>query len=360
MVKKLLWCLPKNKWEPKVTAIEEAQDLKKLKLDDLLGKLLTHEIHLKEEDGESSGKRIALKPQKKIAHRKTEDEDPYSNNDEAFFLIVQGLNKIGLKKRFNQRGFNTKGSTSKRTEKYTTGKFLNKDNTNIGSCYGCGMPSHLLKDQPLIQKMGKKRKLKKKEIKRAMIAAQSDSKTSDSESDEEHTTNTCLMANDVQNDEQSEYESTEEVHISSLYECSKDELIDALISFANLEHKYMSKYKDLKKKLRDLSQKNAGLEKLNNELHGKIKDVEAKNQELSTKCNAKHKTILKFTQGQENLDRLLSTQRASFNKEGIEDDYFNKKKNYKNFFGKPTVYEMNNKTWNYCSKEGHIAYSCPL
>jgi len=47
------------------------------------------------------------------------------------------------------------------------------------------------------------------------------------------------MANDVQNDEQSEYESTEEVHISSLYECSKDELIDALISFANLEQKYV-------------------------------------------------------------------------------------------------------------------------
>jgi len=99
---------------------------------------------------------------------------------------------------------------------------------------------------------------------------------------------------------------------------------------------------------------------LNNELHGKIKELETKNWELSTKCDAKHKMILKFTQGQENFDRLLSTQRASFNKEGIEDDYFNKKKNYKNFFVMPTLHEMNVKTCNYCSKDGHTAYSCPL
>ena len=32
MVRKILWCLPKNKQGPKVTTIEEAQDLKKLEL----------------------------------------------------------------------------------------------------------------------------------------------------------------------------------------------------------------------------------------------------------------------------------------------------------------------------------------
>ena len=43
MVMKIIWHLPKNKWRPKATAIEEAQDLKKLEVDDPLGKLLTHE-----------------------------------------------------------------------------------------------------------------------------------------------------------------------------------------------------------------------------------------------------------------------------------------------------------------------------
>ena len=70
--------------------------------------------------------------------------------------------------------------------------------------------------------------------------------------------------------------------------------------------------------------------------------------------------ILKFTQAQENLDRLLSTQRASFNKEGIEYDHFNEKNNYRNFFVKPTLHEMNVKTCDYCSKDDHITYSCPL
>jgi len=52
MVRKILRCLPKNKWGPKVTVIEEAQNLKSIALDDLLGKLLTHEIHLNENEEE--------------------------------------------------------------------------------------------------------------------------------------------------------------------------------------------------------------------------------------------------------------------------------------------------------------------
>ena len=76
------------------------------------------------------------------------------------------------------------------------------------------MPGHLLKDCPLIQKMGEKRRFKKKESKRAMIAAWSDSEASDSESDEEHTNNTCLMARD---EESSEHENTDEVDIYGLY-----------------------------------------------------------------------------------------------------------------------------------------------
>jgi len=141
MVRKILRCLPKNKWGLEVSTIDEAHDLKKLELGDLFGKLLTHEIHLKEEDGESSKKGIALKAIKQDCS--SEDEDPDNNDDEVFLLIVRGLNAMGLKKRFNQRGFNPKGSTSKRNEKFTKGKFFN---TNISSFYGWGMPGNSLKD----------------------------------------------------------------------------------------------------------------------------------------------------------------------------------------------------------------------
>ena len=125
--------------------------------------------------------------------------------------------------------------------------FSNKDNTNVSSCYGCGMRRHLLKDWPLIQKMAKKRRFRKKDSKKTMIATSSDNETSHSKSDEEHTANICLMAGEVQYDERSEYESTDKVDIPALYECSKEELIDVLICFAELEQKYLSKYTDLKK-----------------------------------------------------------------------------------------------------------------
>ena len=59
------------------------------------------------------------------------------------------------------------------------------------------------------------------------------------------------------------------------------------------------------------------LEKSNNDLQAKVRNLETKNKELQAKCDEDHKIVLKFTQGQENLDKLLCTQRASFNKEGI-------------------------------------------
>ena len=46
MVRKILKCLPRS-WDPKVTAIEEANDLTKIGLDELLGSLMTHEITLR-------------------------------------------------------------------------------------------------------------------------------------------------------------------------------------------------------------------------------------------------------------------------------------------------------------------------
>jgi len=46
----------KKQMGTKVTTIKEAQDLKTLKLDDLIGKLLTCEIHLHEESDEQAPK----------------------------------------------------------------------------------------------------------------------------------------------------------------------------------------------------------------------------------------------------------------------------------------------------------------
>ena len=156
---------------------------------------MTHEIHLKEDEGDSLRKGIALKASKEDC---TSDEEE-TNGDEAFSLIVRGLNKMGLKKRFNQRGSNQRGPMFRRNDKMSKGKFINKDNPYTNSCYGCGMTDHLLNDCPPLQKISENRKSKmKKDNKKAMVAAWSDSESSESESDEEHTANICLMAKEDQ------------------------------------------------------------------------------------------------------------------------------------------------------------------
>jgi len=54
-----------------------------------------------------------------------------------------------------------------------------------------------------------------------MFAAWSDSESSESASDEEHTTNICLPAKEAQDNKESEYGSSNKVDISTIYEYSK-------------------------------------------------------------------------------------------------------------------------------------------
>jgi len=200
MVRKILPCLPKNKWGPKVTAIEEAQDLKTLALDDLLGKLLTHEIHLKEDEGE-------VQPKRRVAFKTTKEEpqsseDESTESDEDFMaMITRGLKKMLKLRRFDSKKFYKKGPSSRRNEKNSKGnKFSNdKNKTNLGPCFGCGTSGHVVKDCLVIQKKAEKWKQKakkKKQLKRAMIAAWSDSDSSDSDDKEEQVDNLCFMANE--------------------------------------------------------------------------------------------------------------------------------------------------------------------
>ena len=114
--RKILRCLPKSKWGLKVTAIEEGQDLKTLALDDLLRKLLTHEIHLKEDEEEDQPKRgVAFKTTNEEL-QSSEDELTESDED-SMVMIARGLKKMFKSKKFDPKKFYKKGSSSKRNEK---------------------------------------------------------------------------------------------------------------------------------------------------------------------------------------------------------------------------------------------------
>ena len=226
----------KNKWGPKVTASEEAQDLKTLALDDLLGKLLTHEIRLKEDEEVQPKRRVVFKTTKEEL-QSFEDESTESHED-SVTMIARGLKRMFKSRRFDPKKFYRKGSSSKKTSKGN--KFsANKNETDLGPCFGCGLPGHMIKNCPIIQKKAEKMNQiakKEKELKRAMIAAWSDSDSHDNDEEEEQVENLCFMANEDQiQEDETEYESSDEVDYFEFLEYSKNDLARALIKCIQCE-----------------------------------------------------------------------------------------------------------------------------
>ena len=117
-----------------------------------------------------------------------------------------------------------------------------------------------------------------------------------------------------------------------------------------------------------MSQENIELQKSNDLLSNDLNIVQEKfvllqkeKNELQSKCADLKKIVLKFSKVEENLNKILGSQKTSFNKEGIDFNPFNKKKCYKNFFVKSTNHKSSNSiTCNYCCKLGHISTCCPI
>ena len=89
VIKKVLSSLPTS-WEPKVTAIEESKDLNTLKLDELLGSLITYEMKQKHiEVKEEVTKGVDLK-KKGLALKSTQvevdDEESEEIDDDIAML----------------------------------------------------------------------------------------------------------------------------------------------------------------------------------------------------------------------------------------------------------------------------------
>ncbi|GKV06312.1 hypothetical protein SLEP1_g18213 [Rubroshorea leprosula] len=82
VVRKVLRSLLKS-WEAKKMAIEESKDLNTLKLEDLIGKLMTYEIEVQGDGGveivEKKNKNVAFK----ASNQKEESEDDASNDESS-------------------------------------------------------------------------------------------------------------------------------------------------------------------------------------------------------------------------------------------------------------------------------------
>ncbi|KAA0046482.1 gag-pol polyprotein [Cucumis melo var. makuwa] len=106
IVRKVLRSLPR-KFDIKVTAIEEAQDITTLKLDELFGSLLTFEMAMLDRES---------KKDKRIAFKSVYDQENTvnqfgneANQDESIALIIELFSKMARK----FKSLNTAGKTEK-------------------------------------------------------------------------------------------------------------------------------------------------------------------------------------------------------------------------------------------------------
>ncbi|GKU97210.1 hypothetical protein SLEP1_g10380 [Rubroshorea leprosula] len=189
VVRKVLRGLPKN-WEAKKTAIEESKDLNTLKLEDLIGKLMTYEIEVQVDDGvevvEKKKKDVAFK----ASNQKEKSEEDASDGENISTLIFREVRRF-MKK-------NIKSKLAKRYEGESTKKSV--------KCYECNKLGHYRNECPKLKKG--ERKNKKSMKKKAFTTTWSNDETSSMESEsslENGVANLCFMAQeDSYNDEESQ------------------------------------------------------------------------------------------------------------------------------------------------------------
>ncbi len=238
-VRKIIKSLLAN-WKAKRVAIEEAKDLSKLKVDELVGSLRLYELELQEDGKSKGGKLIALKAKESEAatsrrsrNKNSEpsaskafkacDRDEMSDTsddssedeelsiDDEISLISRNLKKLWK----NRRG----------GDKFR--KFREKK-TNEVTCYECKKPGHIKPECPNLKK--KNKKFHRKGKKKGLLSTWDDSDISSSEEENAEAAHLALMANT--DSESSEDESEVYTEPSELEKDYKNLLRDSQILVA--------------------------------------------------------------------------------------------------------------------------------
>ncbi|GMI80846.1 hypothetical protein HRI_001753900 [Hibiscus trionum] len=153
LVRKLLYSLPES-WDSNRTAIIEARDLKTLKLDALVGSLLTHEIMRKgrEQEKKIMEKKEIEKKKVGIALKASQQEsDSSEDEDEEMAMLAKRFTRFMKSNR--GRKFIRKGDFKSKSK---------EEEIDQITCYECKKPGHIRSECPELKKksFGRKNKLK--------------------------------------------------------------------------------------------------------------------------------------------------------------------------------------------------------
>ncbi|KAK9031776.1 hypothetical protein V6N11_056065 [Hibiscus sabdariffa] len=291
LVRKLIYSLPES-WDSKKTAIIEAKNLKTLKLDELMGSLLTHELMNQGKRDEEKKKEEKKEVEKKkigIALKVSLESDSSDEDDEEMAFLA---------KRF------TRFMKSNRGRKFLRkGEFKNKNREEEKDqliCYECKKLGHIRTECPQLKKksFGKKKKLK------AHVATWSDEESSDE--DEEEVANLCLMALD---------DEPKVTSNSSLCDLSYNELFETYEELQEVYDELVEKYKESilknKKIISDLKNDKDSLYEANHNLELKIKSMQEDQKVLEKKNQDLHGLLSKV---QEDHQKEVGDLKASLNK----------------------------------------------
>ncbi|CAL1391470.1 unnamed protein product [Linum trigynum] len=165
LVRKIMWSLP-EKWTPKITAIEEAKDLEKLSVDELIGSLVAHEDKLNKAGQE---KEVLDKGKRGVAFRAItllEDSEELDDmEDEELALLskqVSRLLKIRREKKYGNSGSKAKeferndnGVKGNQLRSFSRGRTdvgQNNRSVNTTGCFKCGRTGHIKAECPQLKK----------------------------------------------------------------------------------------------------------------------------------------------------------------------------------------------------------------
>ncbi|XP_058771038.1 uncharacterized protein LOC131644531 [Vicia villosa] len=153
LVRKILRSLPKR-FDMKVTAIEEAQDISKMKVEELIGSLQTFEMGISE-NSEKKNKSIAF-----VSNSQEEVEESREENlSESIAMLGKQFNKI-IRRMDQKPRPNVKNISSDTNRSYDSGRRAKpeeKYNHSKGiQCHGCEGYGHIRAECPTYLKKQKK------------------------------------------------------------------------------------------------------------------------------------------------------------------------------------------------------------